>query len=94
MISLRKTENCHHRRGGPAGLSAAITAQSLGAKVTLIVQDKLLGGQLINRPICFLAPKSSMRPTRGIDIAKLLEAQCQSLENISILFGGDRCWLL
>jgi heterotetrameric sarcosine oxidase alpha subunit len=36
--------------GGPAGLSAARAAASAGAKVTLIEQDFLFGGQLLSEP--------------------------------------------
>ena len=36
---------------GPAGLCAAISASSLGAKVLLCERDEIPGGQLVTRPV-------------------------------------------
>ncbi len=73
--------------GGPAGLSAAITAATLGAKVTLIEQDKHLGGQLIKQTHMFFGSKKQYAATRGIDIATLLEENCKAMANVNILMG-------
>lgn len=61
--------------GGPAGLSAAITAAQLGAPVTLIDDNPRLGGQLIKQTHKFFGSKSHYCGIRGIDIATLLEQQ-------------------
>ena len=55
--------------GGPAGLSAAINAASLGAKVAIIEQDDQLGGQLRKQTHMFFGSKEQYASTRGIDIA-------------------------
>ena len=39
--------------GGPAGLSAAITAAEGGAKVILLERDDMLGGQLVKQTHMF-----------------------------------------
>jgi len=87
VISLRKTEIAIIG-GGPAGLCAAITAANLGAKVTIIEQDKCLGGQLIKQTHMFFGSKNQHAATRGIDIAALLNEQCKGSENINILLGA------
>jgi len=46
--------------GGPAGLSAAIYAASLGAKVTLIDDGLELGGQLIKQTHKFFGSENSL----------------------------------
>ena len=55
--------------GGPAGLSAAISAASYGAQVTLLEREDNLGGSLRNKPINFGSQKQ-YASTRGFDIAK------------------------
>ncbi len=59
--------------GGPAGLSAAWGASSLGAKVTLIDENRSLGGQLIKQTHMFFGSKTHYCGVRGIDIARILE---------------------
>lgn len=59
--------------GGPAGLSAAWVASSLGAKVTLIDENRSLGGQLIKQTHMFFGSKIHYCGVRGIDIARILE---------------------
>ncbi len=58
--------------GGPAGLCAAISAASSGAKVLLIDKNKKLGGQLIKQTHMFFGSEKQYASTRGIDIAKIL----------------------
>ncbi len=58
--------------GGPAGLSAAIVASRLGARVTLIDDNETLGGQLTKQTHKFFGEKSHYCGTRGIDIATIL----------------------
>ncbi len=61
--------------GGPAGLSAALTAVRQGAEVTLIDRDPILGGQLVKQTHMFFGSKKQYAATRGIDIpAELISA--------------------
>lgn len=57
---------------GPAGLCAAISAASSGAKVLLIDRNKYLGGQLIKQTHMFFGSEKQYASTRGINIAKIL----------------------
>jgi len=61
--------------GGPAGLSAAINAASLGAKVAIIERDDQLGGQLRKQTHMFFGSKEQYASTRGIDIAVILQEE-------------------
>lgn len=58
--------------GGPAGLSAAWVASSLGAKVILIDENQSLGGQLIKQTHMFFGSKIHYCGVRGVDIAHIL----------------------
>jgi len=58
--------------GGPAGLSAAISANQMGAKVTLLDRNSKLGGQLIKQTHMFFGSKNQYASIRGIDIADIL----------------------
>lgn len=61
--------------GGPAGLSAAIVASSLGAAPLLIDDNPVLGGQLIKQTHKFFGSGDLYCGIRGIDIAALLREQ-------------------
>lgn len=61
--------------GGPAGLSAALSALQAGAKVMVIERNDKLGGQLIKQTHMFFGSQKQYASTRGIDIAKILEEQ-------------------
>ncbi|MGB7603861.1 MAG: FAD-dependent oxidoreductase [Lutisporaceae bacterium] len=72
--------------GGPAGLSAAITAASLGTKVTLINRDDNLGGQLVKQTHMFFGSQKQYASTRGIDIADILMKELEkNKDNIEIM---------
>lgn len=58
--------------GGPAGLSAAITAASLGVDAFIIDENPKPGGQLIKQTHKFFGSKSTYAGVRGIEIAKIL----------------------
>ena len=58
--------------GGPAGLSAAIEAASLGCDVTLMDSDLKLGGQLIKQTHKFFGSRDEFAGTRGFEIGNLL----------------------
>lgn len=59
---------------GPAGLCAAIEASKLGAKVTLIDENALPGGQLFKQIHKFFGSKEHLAGVRGYEIGtRLLE---------------------
>ncbi|MCK4306883.1 FAD-dependent oxidoreductase [candidate division WOR-3 bacterium] len=58
--------------GGPAGLSAALAAKKLGAKVLIVDENPKPGGQLIKQTHKFFGSKKHWCGVRGIDIASLL----------------------
>lgn len=58
--------------GGPAGLRAAISAASMGAKVTIIERNTNLGGQLVKQTHMFFGSQKQYASIRGIDIAGIL----------------------
>lgn len=58
--------------GGPAGLSAAISANQMGAKVTLLDRNSRIGGQLIKQTHMFFGSEKQYAFIRGIDIADIL----------------------
>lgn len=72
--------------GGPAGLSAAISAASQGTKVTLIDRNDNLGGQLVKQTHMFFGSQKQYASTRGIDIAGILVKDLEKYHgNIEIL---------
>ncbi len=58
--------------GGPAGLSAAITAANLGVDVYLVDENPRAGGQLIKQTHKFFGSKDNYAGVRGVEIAKIL----------------------
>ncbi|HEX78214.1 MAG TPA: FAD-dependent oxidoreductase [Dehalococcoidia bacterium] len=72
---------------GPAGLSAAISAASLGAQVTLFEREDVLGGQLVKQIHKFFGSEKQYAATRGIEIARILARQVEVSENIQALPG-------
>ena len=71
--------------GGPAGLSAAIYAASLGAKVTLIDDGLELGGQLIKQTHKFFGSEKQFAGIRGIEIAKKMIQEIKEYDNIEVI---------
>ncbi len=67
MTSLQKPEIAIVG-GGPAGLSAALSAVRQGAEVMLIDRDPALGGQLVKQTHMFFGSKKEYAAIRGIDI--------------------------
>ena len=63
--------------GGPAGLSAAISAASCGTKVVLLEREDNLGGQLKKQTHKFFGSKKQYASTRGFDIGNILEKQIE-----------------
>ncbi len=72
--------------GGPAGLSAAISGASSGAKVTLIDRNYSLGGQLKKQTHKFFGSQKQYASTRGFCIANILEDELKKY--------GDRVEIL
>jgi len=70
--------------GGPAGLCAALQAARLGAQVTLLEGDDLLGGQLVKQTHMFFGSEKQHAGTRGIDIASMLLEEVRQLSNIEV----------
>ncbi len=66
--------------GGPAGLEAAIVAKELGAQVTIVDDNPVLGGQLIKQTHKFFGSKAHYCGVRGVDIAKILTDKVSELE--------------
>jgi sarcosine oxidase subunit alpha len=83
QIPDRTTEICVIG-GGPAGLEAAIAAKELGAEVTIIDDNPILGGQLIKQTHKFFGSKAHYCGVRGIDIATLLSEKAASM-NIEVI---------
>ena len=58
--------------GGPAGLMAAIKASEHGAKVVLLDENPMLGGQLVKQTHKFFGKREQFAGVRGIKIAEIL----------------------
>jgi sarcosine oxidase subunit alpha len=75
--------------GGPAGLSAAISAASLGTKVILIDRSESLGGQLIKQTHMFFGSQKQYASIRGVDIAGILMKDLEKYQdNIEIMLDA------
>ncbi len=61
--------------GGPAGLTAAVTAKKYGASVLVIDENPHAGGQLVKQTHKFFGSSRERAGTRGTQIAKDLLAQ-------------------
>jgi len=72
---------------GPAGLSAADAAGSLGAEVVLVDRSEAAGGQLVKQTHMFFGSKNQFAATRGIDIATKLTAQVVENSRVEMLLG-------
>jgi len=66
--------------GGPAGLMAAIKAAEKGAKVLLMDENPILGGQLVKQTHKFFGKREQFAGVRGIKIAEILEEEARSKE--------------
>ena len=70
--------------GGPAGLSAAISAASLGANIVLIDDGLELGGQLIKQTHKFFGSEKQFAGIRGIEIARNMIEELGEMRNVKI----------
>lgn len=66
---------------GPAGLCAAIESAEHGARVLIVDENQVVGGQLVKQTHKFFGSKQEHAGTRGIDIAKELEQKLCTLQN-------------
>ena len=71
--------------GGPAGLSAAIVAGELGAKVLLVDDNPVLGGQLIKQTHRFFGSSARDAGIRGFTIADKLQEDMAKLKNVTVM---------
>lgn len=70
---------------GPAGLSAALEASALGAKVLVMDQSPIPGGQLVKQTHKFFGTKESFAGMRGFEIAKMLTSELKDKENVDVM---------
>ena len=70
--------------GGPAGLCAALSASSSGAKVLLTERDDVPGGQLVKQTHKFFGSEKQYAGDRGIHIGQMLLENAQADPNIEI----------
>lgn len=75
--------------GGPAGLSAAVSAASQGASVVLIDRNDNLGGQLVKQTHKFFGSEKQYASTRGIDIPAILLSQLGKYKDkVTLMLGS------
>ncbi|MBE8539158.1 FAD-dependent oxidoreductase [Geoglobus acetivorans] len=70
--------------GGPGGMSAAIHAGKYGARVIVMDENPFLGGQLVKQTHRFFGSAKERAGTRGIKIAKILEEELLSYDNVEV----------
>ncbi len=76
--------------GGPAGLCAAISAATSGAKVLLMDRNETLGGQLIKQTHMFFGSEKQYASKRGFNISDILLDQINEYkENVEILKNAN-----
>ncbi|MFZ2956287.1 MAG: FAD-dependent oxidoreductase [Candidatus Ozemobacteraceae bacterium] len=72
--------------GGPGGLSAAVVAAEMGAKVLLVDDNPALGGQLVKQTHRFFGSAARDAGIRGFSIAAELVGQIGKLKkNLTVL---------
>ncbi|MTI70471.1 MAG: FAD-dependent oxidoreductase [Firmicutes bacterium] len=71
--------------GGPAGMSASITAAKKGCDVLLVDRFESLGGQLVKQTHMFFGSEKQYASYRGIDIKNILLKEIKSNESIKVL---------
>ncbi len=72
--------------GGPSGLAAAMELAGMGFKVVLADDKETLGGKLVLQTHKFFGSEEDCYAgTRGVDIARKLEADVRALPNVTVL---------
>ncbi|WP_087035563.1 FAD-dependent oxidoreductase [Thermococcus litoralis] len=79
--------------GGPAGMMAAIHARDAGAKVVLLDENPMLGGQLVKQTHKFFGKREQFAGVRGIKIAEILSEELKR-RNIEIFLETSAIMLL
>ena len=69
---------------GPAGLSAALSAASLGANVLICERDEIPGGQLVKQTHKFFGSEKQHAGTRGFQIGHMLVDEVDNNPNIEM----------
>ncbi len=70
---------------GPAGLSAALEASNMGARVLVMDQSPVPGGQLVKQTHKFFGTKETFAGMRGFEIAKMLTDRLKDSENVDVM---------
>ena len=70
--------------GGPAGLMAAMHAADAGARVILLDENPMLGGQLVKQTHKFFGKREQFAGVRGVEIARILEDELKKRENVQV----------
>ncbi|MCL2146217.1 MAG: FAD-dependent oxidoreductase [Synergistaceae bacterium] len=70
--------------GGPAGLNAALSASSLGARALLVERNYVPGGQLVKQTHKFFGSEKQYAGDRGIQIGRILTEKAQADPNIEL----------
>ena len=97
-IDIRSASSEHHEHynrnvdvavvgGGPAGISAAIEAARLGARVSLIDDQPSLGGHL-RADVCTYPEVPQYADMRGYEIAGKLAAEAEGSPNLEVISGA------
>jgi len=72
--------------GGPSGLAATVELAKMGLKVIIADDKASLGGKLVLQTHKFFGSEEDCYAgTRGLDIAKKLEADVRALPNVTVL---------
>jgi NADPH-dependent 2,4-dienoyl-CoA reductase/sulfur reductase-like enzyme/Fe-S-cluster-containing hydrogenase component 2 len=72
--------------GGPSGLTATIELAKLGLSIILVDDKDQLGGKLLLQTHKFFGSiEDCYAGTRGIDIAKLLDKEVRTYENVRVM---------
>lgn len=79
--------------GGPAGMMAAINASDAGAKVVLLDENPMLGGQLVKQTHKFFGKRDQFAGVRGIKIAEILQEELKK-RNVEVFLETSAIMLL
>ena len=63
--------------GGPAGLMAGVKAAEHGAKVVLMDENPMLGGQLVKQTHKFFGKRAQFAGVRGVKIAEIISEEAK-----------------
>ena len=75
--------------GGPAGLKAALAAADMGAAVTILDRNYMLGGQLLKQTHKFFGSEAYYAGVRGTDIARIFIEKIREHKRIDVLVNAS-----